>query len=211
VLYDITRPVTPDLAVWPGDTPYGTTYVLQMAQGAPVNVSAITLSAHAGTHADAPYHWDPQGKRMGQVPLEPYIGPATVIDLSQALPHGGPILPEHLAHLDLARIQRLLVKSRASLRPDHVWEADFVYLAPETAQKLVEAGLWLFGTDAPSVDPQESQTLDAHHILGTGPVAILEMLQLRHVPPGEYELIALPLKLDNDGSPVRAVLRTLDG
>ncbi len=211
MLYDITRPVTPELAVWPGDTPYRATYVWQMAQGAPVNVSAITLSAHAGTHADAPYHYDPQGKRMGQMPLEPYIGRATVIDLSPDLPDGGAILPEHLADLELTRIRRLLVKSRSSLRPDHVWEAEFVYLAPETAQMLVEAGLWLFGTDAPSVDPQESQTLDAHHILGTGPVAILEMLQLRRVPPGEYELIALPLKLDNDGSPVRAVLRTLDG
>ncbi len=211
MLYDITRPVTPDLAVWPGDTPYRATYVMQMAQGAPVNVSAITLSAHTGTHADAHYHYDPQGERIGQMPLEAYIGPATVIDLGPLLPDGGPILPDHLAGLDLARIQRLLVKSRASLRPDQVWEARFVYLAPETARMLAEAGLRLFGTDAPSVDPQDSQTLDAHHILRTGPVAILEMLQLRHVPPGEYELIALPLKLDNDGSPVRAVLRTLDG
>ena len=134
-----------------------------------------------------------------------------MIDLSQALPSGGPIRPEHLQDVDLAQVERLLVKSRASLRPDHVWEESFVYLAPETARLLVDAGLRLFGTDAPSVDPQDSKTMDAHRILRTGPVAILETLQLRDVPPGVYELIALPLKLDNDGSPVRAVLRTLDG
>ncbi len=211
ILYDITRPVTPDLAVWPGDTPYRVEYVMRMDQGDPVNVSAITMSAHTGTHADAHYHYDPHGERMAEMPLDVYIGPATVIDLSQTLPEGGPILPEHLADLDLNRIERLLVKSRASLRPDTVWEDRFVYLAPATAQLLVDASVRLFGTDAPSVDPQESKTMDAHRILRRGSVAILETLQLRDVPSGEYELIALPLKLDNDGSPVRAVLREAKG
>ena len=210
-IYDITRPVTPALAVWPGDAPYRTDYLLRMDAGGSVNLSTITFSGHCGTHADAHFHYDPQGTRLGEMALDAYLGPATVIDLTAVLPGGGPIRPEHLAGVDLKRTRRLLVKSKSSFAPDDRWDEHFVYLAPETAQLLAHAGLRLFGTDAPSVDPQESKTLTAHRTLHTGNVAILEILQLQDVAPGEYELIALPLKLDNDGSPIRAVLRKDDG
>lgn len=206
-LFDITRPITPSLAVWPGDTPYSTEYLVRMDAGGSVNLSTITFSGHCGTHTDAHFHYDPNGERLAEMSLDAYIGPATVIDLRETLPDGGPILPEHLAGVELGRIERLLVKSKASFVPDDRWDENFVYLAPETAQLLVDSGLRLFGTDAPSVDPQESKTLTSHKTLRTGNISILEILQLRDVEPGEYELIALPLKTDNDGAPVRAVLR----
>lgn len=205
-LYDITRPVTPWLAAWPGDAPYSHSWVMRLDQGNSINLSTLNLSAHTGTHADAPYHFDEAGIRIGEMPLDHYLGPATVVELDVQ----GEVQPKHLAHLDLNGIERLLVKSSASLRPDEEWEEAFIYLAPATARLLGEHEICLFGTDAPSVDPQESKTLDAHRALHQGGVAILEMLQLRDVPPGEYELIALPLKLDVDGSPVRAILRTMD-
>lgn len=210
-IFDITRPITPTLAVWPGDTPYRTEYLVRMDAGGSINLSTITFSGHCGTHADAHFHYDPNGERLAQMSLGAYIGPATVIDLRESLPDGGPILPAHLAGVDLTQVRRLLVKSKASFVPDDCWDENFVYLAPETAQLLVDAGLWLFGTDAPSVDPQESKTLAAHKTLRTGNVSILEILQLKEIEPGEYELIALPLKLDNDGAPVRAVLRRDEG
>ena len=204
-LYDITRTLTPDMAVWPGDTPVSFRWVMRIQDGEPVNVSTLTFSAHAGTHADAHYHYDEAGLRLDQMPLEVFLGPATVValDVQEA------ILPEHLAGLDLARTERLLVKTRASQRQDTEWDPDFPYLAPETARLLARSGLRLFGTDAPSVDPQESKTMEAHLLLNQGPVAILENLLLRDVPPGRYELIALPLKAPIDGSPVRAVLRAV--
>lgn len=209
-LFDITRPITPALAVWPGDTPYSSEYLLRMDAGGSVNLSTITFSGHCGTHADAHFHYDPKGERLAEMSLDAYLGPATVIDLRESLPDGGAILPEHLAAVDLTRVRRLLVKSKASAVPDDRWDEQFVYLAPETAQLLVDIGLRLFGTDAPSVDPQESKTLTAHKTLRMGNISILEILQLRDVEPGEYELIALPLKTDNDGAPVRAVLRRDD-
>lgn len=209
-IFDITRPITPSLAVWPGDTPYSTEYLVRMDAGGSVNLSTITFSGHCGTHTDAHFHYDPAGTRLAQMALDAYVGPATVIDLRAALPEGGPILPEHLAGVGLRRIERLLVKSKASALPDDRWDEHFVYLAPETAQLLVDSGLRLFGTDAPSVDPQESKTLTSHKTLHRGNIAILEILQLRDVEPGEYELIALPLKTDNDGAPVRAILRKDD-
>ncbi len=202
-LYDITRTLTPAMAVWPGDAPVSFRWIARIQDGDPVNVSTLTFSAHAGTHADAHYHYDEAGLRLDQMPLEVFLGPATVV----ALEVQGPILPEHLAGLDLARMERLLVKTAASQRRDEEWHSDFPFLAPETARLLAQSGLRLFGTDAPSVDPQESQTMEAHLLLNRGPVAILENLLLRDVPPGRYELIALPLKAPVDGSPVRAVLR----
>jgi arylformamidase len=206
MLYDITRPITPRLAGWPGDTPFSAHWVMRIADGASVNVSALTLSAHLGTHADAPYHFAEDSPRLDEMPLDAYLGPAQVVELDVL----GPISPEHLVHLELAAIQRLLVKTPASQRPDDRWDDDFAHLAVETAELLALAGVRLFGTDAPSVDFATSKTLDAHHALRRGNVAILEGLMLAHVPPGRYELIALPLKVALDGGPVRAVLRTLD-
>jgi len=122
----------------------------------------------------------------------------------------GPARPEHLAHVDLDRIERILFKTQDSLRPDTLWDPDFVYLSEELAMLFGEKGIRLYGTDAPSVDQADSKDLPAHHALGHGNVLILEGLMLHDIEPGEYELIALPLKLERDGSPVRAILRTLD-
>ena len=203
MIYDITRPLTPATAVWPGDTPVSHQWVQRIAAGDAVNVSAITLSTHAGTHADAPYHYADSGARLADVPLDVHIGQATLIDVDT----DGEILPSHLADVDLAQVERLLVRTRASARPDNLWHDDFAYLSVAAAELLGACGVRLFGTDAPSVDPMQSKTMDAHRTLLRGGVYILESLQLRDVPPGEYELIALPLKIALDASPVRAILR----
>lgn len=204
-LYDITRPMSPSLAAWPGDTPYAQRWVMRIDQGAAVNVSALTMSAHTGTHADAPYHYAEDGALLNALPLDIYMGPATLIEIDVA----GEILPQHFAGVDLTRIERLLVRTLASLRPDDVWEEQFAYLSVEAAELLGQSQVRLFGTDCPSVDPMTSKTMDAHRALYRGNVVILEGLQLCGVPLGDYELIALPLKAPTDASPVRAVLRTL--
>jgi arylformamidase len=202
-LIDITRPLRPDLAVWPGDTPYSHRWVMRRDQGASVNVAAITLSVHAGTHTDAPLHFIDDGAPTLELPLDAYIGPATVVEVDKT----GPILPADLAIAGLHQVQRLLVRTPSSRLPHYEWSEHIAFLAPETAEWLGRQPLLLFGTDAPSVDPLDSKSLDAHHILHHHGVAILENLWLLHAPSGDYELIALPLSLPVDGSPVRAVLR----
>ena len=203
-IYDITRAISPSLAVWPGDTPYSHRWVMRRAAGDSVNVSTLTMSAHTGTHADAPFHFDDAGALLADMPLDLYVGPARVVELELR----AAVLPEHLA--GLGPIERLLIKTPASLRHDDVWEEDFAYLTVETVALLVRLGVRLFGTDAPSVDHVHSTTLDAHNALHRAGIVILEGLALRDVPPGEYELIALPLKVAVDGSPLRAVLRRPD-
>ena len=207
-VYDISRPLGPATEPWPGDTPLSLAWGMRLADGASCNVSAITLSPHVGTHADAPYHYSEEGAAMAAVALDPYLGPATVIDL----PGRTCITAADLAPLLPAGARRVLLRTRGRApRDPYAFDRGFTCLAPDAVALLAERGCRLVGTDAPSVDHLTSQDLPAHKACLAHNIYILENLELAHVPDGEYELIALPLRLEGaDGSPVRAVLRRPD-
>ncbi len=207
MLYDITRNVTPSLHVWPGDTPYSIQHVMRRSEGASVNLTTLTLSAHTGTHADAYYHYENDGAHPAQMPLSAYIGKARVVTVTK---REGPLLPDDFAHVSLQGAERLLVHSWVSDLPDNEWPPVFPYLSIELIERLSSLGIVLIGLDSPSVDAFDSTELMCHHALYHYKMVNIETLQLRGVPDGDYELFALPLKLDiTCGSPVRAVLRTL--
>lgn len=206
MLYDITRTISPELCVWPGDTPFTLTHVMRLANGASVNLTTFTTTAHLGTHADAYYHYEAGGAHPAGMPLEAYIGPAQVVTVSQ---QDGPLFPADFSHVDLTGAERLLIHSQVSDLPDHQWPEFFPYLSVEVIAWLGGLGIRLIGLDSPSVDALTSTDLPCHHALNRHKIVNIEMLQLRGVPDGAYELIALPLKLDGAcGSPVRAVLRS---
>lgn len=205
MLYDLSPLVVSTLPVWPGDTPFSAPLAWSIAAGGTINLATVTTTAHLGSHADAPIHTEPGGVGIEAMPLEPYLGLCRVVEV----PPEPLIRPEHLAGVDLAASPRLLLKT-GSVTDLEVFPEQFSALSPELARALVAARVKLVGLDTPSVDPFTSKTLDAHHILFGGGVANLEGLRLEHVPPGEYELIALPLRWAGlDASPVRAVLRTV--
>lgn len=211
-LYDITPPVGPGTPVWPGDTPYRAELAWAIARGDSVNVSALTTTPHLGAHADAPFHVADGGAAIADLPLEPFLGPCRVVEV----PPEPLVLPEHLAGVDLADPPRLLLKTGSVRKPPPGADSPpsfperFTALSPALARALGEAGTLLVGLDTPSVDPFDSKDLAAHHALVAGGVVNLEGLLLADVPPGLYELIALPLRLEGlDASPVRAVLRGL--
>ena len=204
VIYDITRTIAPNLAVWPGDTPFSAEVVQDMQRGDPINLTTITLSSHTGTHADAPLHFTPNGRPVDGVSLAAYIGPATVVSVRRT---AGPLVPADFPNLAWAGTERLLVHSGASHLPDDQFADSIIYPSPELAAFMAGYGLVLFGSDAPSMDAIDSKTLPGHNALQQHGIAILEGLQLAEVPDGHYELIALPLKIaGGDGSPVRAIL-----
>jgi arylformamidase len=206
-LYDITRTVAPTLKVWPGDAEYRVAQVAALEAGAPVNLTTLTLSAHTGTHADAYYHYTKYGAHPAAMPLSQYIGPARVVTVTQ---RDGPLTQDDFDGGILEGVQRLLIKSHVSDLPDDVWPDAFPYPSVALINHLAAQGCVLLGLDSPSMDALDSQTLDGHHALRRHGMVNLETLLLRSVPDGDYELIALPLKLDFAcGSPVRAVLRTL--
>ncbi len=205
-LWDISPPVHPGTPVFPGDTAYTQQWVASIGPGCPVNVSAITLSPHAGAHADAPLHYDPQGAAIGAVDLQAFIGPCRVI---HALGCGPLVQPEHLAHALAGLPPRVLVRVYPQMPQDHFDHA-LPAFAPETITHLADLGVVLVGTDSASIDPADSKTLDSHQVIRQRGLRVLENLCLDEVPEGDYELIALPLKLmAADASPVRAVLRAL--
>lgn len=205
-LWDISPTIRPGMPVWPGDTPFDAQRTWQLDESCPVNVSMITMSTHTGAHADAPFHYDEAGARADELDLARYIGPCRVIDATGA---GGRIEPDDLApHLDGAT-ERVLVRTYESV-PQDTWDPAFRALAPGSIDLLADRGVVLVGVDTPSLDPEQSKTMDAHMAVRKHGLAILEGLVLDGVPAGDYELIALPLKLAGlDAAPVRAVLRDL--
>ena len=177
-IYDISVPVAPGIWVWPGDHPYERAWTWRMADGASCNVGQVGLSCHTGTHIDAPFHFVAGGATVEAIDLEACVGPAVVVPL---------------ARLAEARAERVLVRAGGA--------------APTPAALDLLGPLRLFGTDSPSVDPMDSKTLDIHHALWRRGAVILEGLDLSAVPDGDYQLVALPLKLAGmDASPVRAIL-----
>jgi len=203
-LIDISQPVAPGIPVWPGDTEYHRFWVMQMDRGDSCNVGSTTMSLHTGTHADAPLHFRQGGVSISEVALDVYFGPALVVDALNA----PQITVDYLNDLPESTPERLLFKTHSDM--PETFDTDFCCLSTDAARMLVGSGVKLVGLDTPSVDPFDSKTMESHHILTEGGVAILENLALQEVTAGVYELIAFPLKLVGmDASPVRAVLRVV--
>jgi arylformamidase len=204
-IYDISQPLGATLPVWPGDTAFSAARTWDHGD-TPVAVSRFTISTHAGAHADAPLHYHPEGAAIDAVGLEPYLGPARVIDVRG---WGAVIEPERLAALLDGAPPRVLLRTYERF-PHGAWESAFTTISPAAIRLLAERGTVLIGLDSPSLDPQDSKTMDAHHAVRAADMRVLEGLVLDDVPAGDYELIALPLRLTGlDASPVRAVLRDL--
>ncbi|MEY3664176.1 MAG: Kynurenine formamidase [Pseudomonadota bacterium] len=207
-LWDISPPIQTSSPVFPGDTPYAQQWVARIDASCPVNVSALTLSPHVGAHADAPLHYDPAGVAIGAVDLDTFLGPCRVIHAIGVRPL---VLPQHLRHALVGTVPpRVLVRTYDRFPLEH-FDDDLAAFHPDTITVLADRGVRLVGIDSASVDPAASKTLDSHQVIRARGLRVLENLYLDEVAEGDYELIALPLKLSQaDASPVRAVLRTLD-
>ena len=205
-LWDISPPVHAGTPVFPGDAPFERHWSATIGPGCPFNLSTLRMSPHTGAHADAPLHYDPAGATIGEVSLAPYLGRCRVIHAE----HCGPLVRwEHLAHAVADLPPRVLVRTYARSPIDR-WDPDLAGYAPATVERLADLGVLLIGIDTASIDPASSKTLDSHQVIRRRGLRVLENLLLDGVPEGDYELIALPLKLTSaDASPVRAVLREL--
>jgi arylformamidase len=206
-LYDVTRSIRTGMPVYEGDPEVRIAPRLSVAKGDTVNVCLLTLGSHTGTHVDAPRHFRDGAPGVDALSLPALLGPAQVVAVA-----GAQVGVEALAGLDLAAAPRLLFKTRNSTpgQPDR-FTRSYAALTGQAAGLLVQAGACLVGMDGPSVDPFEAADCPAHRaLLGAG-VVILEGLDLAEVPAGRYELLCLPLKIqDGDGAPARVLLRTAD-
>jgi arylformamidase len=202
-LIDISRKLGKNVPTWPGDTPFSFEIEWSKADSGSVNVGKLEMSTHTGTHVDAPFHFDDEGKRIYDLDIHLYVGKALVIDMRNKESVGA----SDLHGIDFQQVERVLLRTDSWENPNQFPEK-ITYLRPDLASFLGEKGVRLIGVDVPSVDPLDSKELPAHHSLHKHGIHILEAVNLTEVVPGFYELISLPLPLaDADGSPVRAVLR----
>lgn len=209
-IYDISVTISEALPTWPGDPEVSVRLASSMARGDEANVTRLSLGAHTGTHIDAPFHFAPDGAGVDALPVDLLIGPCRVFDLTGEWEHLG---RNALARCDFQGVSRALFKTVNS----HLWDQKegefqktFIGLLPEGAVFLVNRGVRLAGIDYLSIEPFQSPGHPARHILLRNGVVVLEGLNLREAPPGDDELMALPIKVKGaDGAPVRAVLRAL--
>jgi len=210
-VWDISRTLSNDFAEWPGDEPFHYRLTKEIAKGATVNLGAVTMSIHNGTHADARFHFDSKGASIEKAPLEVYLGRATVVDLAQSFSQSR---EKHLITLedlrlhaeDIAATSRLLVKtdrwSDSTVFPEQI-----PVIAADVPAWLQKNGVKLLGLDLPSMDEIDSKSLQNHHALARAGIAIVESLDLSNVAPGIYNFAGLPLKIAGaDGAPMRAIL-----
>jgi arylformamidase len=206
-IFDISLTITPGLPVWPGDPAIVLERVSKMEDGEHNNVSQLSLSAHAGTHVDAPFHFIADGKTIETLPLDVLMGPAQVLELPEACPL---VTAEDLKAAGLKPgMQRVLLKtcnSKYWSQPGLPFQTDFTAVSPDGAEYLVNQGVRLVGIDYFSIAPF-GDSIPTHQTLLNAEMVILEGINLSEVPAGEYQLYCLPLKLGGaDGAPARAVL-----
>jgi len=210
-IWDISRTLSDDLAEWPGDEPFHFRLTKTMAEGQSINLGAIGMSVHNGTHADAQFHFDTNGESIEKAPLEIYLGRAAVVDLTEAFSRSK---QKHLITVEdlqpyaeeIAESSRLLVKT-GRWSDSTVFPNQIPVIAADVPSWLQKSGVRLIGLDLPSVDEIDSKSLQNHNALAAAGIAIVESLDLTRVGSGIYNFAALPLKIAGaDGAPMRAVL-----
>jgi arylformamidase len=206
-IYDVTIAVSEAVPTFPGDPKVKIDVCAALANGDVANVSQICFGVHTATHVDAPNHFIEGKRRVDELDLYKLIGDCRVIELDESVLA---VEPVHVA--DLQGVERVLFKTRNSQfwnEPEKGFREDFTYISPEAAKILVEKGVKLVGIDYLSVEQFGAKSFDTHITLLEAEVVIIEGLDLREVPAGDYEIFCLPLKIvggTGDGSPARTVL-----
>ena len=204
-IIDISITLATGGVVYPGNPEIDIELQQAVAKGAGANVSTIHFGSHTGTHADAARHFFDDGQTVDKIPLERLIGPALLLSFSDDVRSVG--VAELRPH-DIKGQTRILLRTRNSaFLSQKEFVKDYTYLAPDGAQYLVDQGVELVGIDYLSIEQFHSGHHLTHRTLLERSVVIVEGLDLSVPPPGEYQFICLPLRIEGcDGAPARAVL-----
>jgi arylformamidase len=204
-LIDVSVPLDSQLPTYPHNTPFSLEPIKRIARGDSSNVSTLHMSAHTGTHVDAPRHFFDQGAGTESLPLELLIGRARVIEIDSR----AGVAAEDLAPIDLSDDIRVLIKTHNSrLWGSPEFHEDYVGVTDSGARHLVEHGIKVVGVDYLSVEKFHNPGAPAHHVLLGAGTIVIEGLNLQEVDPGVYEMFCLPLRVvGSDGAPARVVLR----
>lgn len=205
-IYDISLPIGPSLPVWPGDPPVRLSQPAHLDRGDEYTLTRLDISAHTGTHLDAPAHFIPRGATVEALDLEVLMGPCRVVEVTEPGHVTAAVLDALVIPRGVARLLLKTTNSRLWAEGGAAFREDFVAVTADGAQWLVDHGIRLVGVDYLSVAPFDDGAAIHRLLLGAG-VVVVEGLDLRAVAPGDYQLICLPLKIvGSEGAPARAVL-----
>jgi arylformamidase len=204
-IHDLSLPIEPGLPTWPTSSGFSFRRAMDIAKGDPANVTELAMDVHTGTHVESALHFLPDGETLDQVPLDRFVGPAVVVQV-----HGASVTADALEALDVPLgTMRLLIKTANSARLVAGWgpfDPVYVALTRDAAAWVVERGIELVGIDHLSIQRYEDDG-ETHRILMRAGVLVLEGLNLGLVEPGDYTLVAAPLRLvGTEAAPVRAIL-----
>ncbi len=203
---DISVPLKNGMVHWPGDPAFQSRLAKTLGDDCPCNLTHLDMSAHTGTHMDAPRHFIADGKTMEALPLDATVGPCRVIEIHDTTA----ITADELESHKLQRGERILFKTRNSARSWQTdeFDEDFIYIAQDAARHITGCSVMTVGIDYLSVGGYKKDGVETHVELLRAEVWIIEGLNLATIAPGEYDLACLPLKLvGSDGAPARAILR----
>ena len=204
-LYDATLSIHEKMVIFPGDPAFKKEPVSQIQTGDDFNLTRITMGTHLGTHVDPPAHYLEAGATVEQIPLESMVGPGVVADL-----RGRSQIDRHdLEKANIGDHKRVLLKTDNGPRlVETSFHQDFVHLTEDGARYLVEHKVRLVGIDYLSIEHPENPGSPVHHLLLEAGILVVEGVHLLEIPPGEYEIFCLPLKIKGaDGAPARVLLR----
>jgi arylformamidase len=208
-IVDISQSVSEQTACFPGDVPFSKVLTVTYEQSKVINLTAITMSPHVGTHADAPSHiagdLQDNSENAGALPLVPYVGPVTVIDIAPMA--AGAITEKAIKQqFEANPTERVLFKTQHKVIED-VFADDYPFIGVDAVEYLAKQGVKLVGLDTPSVDHINSKSLETHHALSKHGFYWLENLNLEKASAGRYFLVAAPIKLVTaEAAPARALL-----
>ena len=204
-LIDVSVPLDASLPTYPGNTPFSLEAIKRISRGESSNVSTLHMSAHTGTHVDAPRHFFDGAAGVDLLPLEMLLGRVRVIEIRSRKGIG----PDELSEFDLSEDVRVLIKtSNSRLWASPEFNPDYVGVTEAGAQHLIGHGIKVLGVDYLSVEQFKKPGAPAHHVLLGGGTIVIEGLNLRDIDPGVYEMFCLPLRIVGaDGAPARVVLR----
>ena len=188
ILHDISRDAltTP---VFEGDPPTEVQQLQSLDNLDVCNLTAVSMTTHAGTHIDAPLHFCEYGQSIDMLRLNTFYGKCTVIAVEGVLTG--------------ADMDRLLpyCKRRILFRGNGK-----TFLSHSAALVLADSKVVLVGTDANSIAPPFDE-IKPHRELARAGIAVLENLNLSSIRPGDYDLCAFPIKLGGlEAAPCRAIL-----
>ncbi|MHA1745088.1 MAG: cyclase family protein [Promethearchaeota archaeon] len=198
-IIDISRLISKDMLIYPGDAPFKVEYVAKAESGG-WNLTKFSMGSHSGTHVDTPRHISNEGTTIASLDLTKCMGSCQVIDVSQ-IPFGGLILPKHLESFSIKYDDIILLKTKSSDLDSHIFREDFVSLSVEGAKYLKQIGVKTVGIDYLSIGDRAT-----HEELLNNDIVVFENLSLVEVKAGSYQFIGLPLKMDTEGAPARAIL-----